>query len=113
MLLCILSGALAPSLHAAQLPQISIIIDDMGNQRESGLAAVDLPGSVAYAFLPHTPYAAELAEVAHRHGKEVILHIPMQSHTGRPDAGGERRASLGAARFRRQQSHGKPAYPPA
>jgi polysaccharide deacetylase 2 family uncharacterized protein YibQ len=83
MLLCLLSGAPGSLLHAAQLPQVSIIIDDMGNQRESGLEAVGLPGPVAYAFLPHTPYAAELAEVAHRNGKEVILHIPMQSYTGR------------------------------
>ena len=84
MLLCLLTGAPGSSLHAAQLPQVSIIIDDMGNQRESGLKALSLPGPVAYAFLPHTPHAAELAEVAHRNAKEVILHLPMQSHTGRP-----------------------------
>ncbi|HSS65066.1 MAG TPA: divergent polysaccharide deacetylase family protein [Gammaproteobacteria bacterium] len=71
------------SPYAVQGPQISIIIDDLGNQRESGLRAVDLPGPVAYAFLPHAPHAAELAEIAHRNGKEVILHLPMQSHSDR------------------------------
>ncbi len=83
ILTCLLTGVPGSSLHAAQQPQISIIIDDMGNQRESGLKAVHLPGPVAYAFLPHTPHAADLAEVAHRNGKEVILHIPMQSYSGR------------------------------
>lgn len=83
LLLCVVFGAPGSSVHAAQQPQISIIIDDMGNGRESGLRAVALPGPVAYAFLPHTPYAAELAGLAHRNDKEVILHIPMQSHSDR------------------------------
>ncbi len=68
---------------AATPPQISIIIDDLGNHRESGLEAVSLPGPLAVAFLPHTPYAAQLAEIAYQNGKEVILHIPMQSRSGR------------------------------
>ena len=82
-LLCLLAVAPSWSLQAAKQPQISIIIDDLGNTRESGLKAVALSGPVAYAFLPHTPHAAELAEAAHRNGKEVILHIPMQSLSGR------------------------------
>lgn len=82
-MICLLAGSAGPFLHAAQSPQISIIIDDLGNHRESGLEAVNLPGPVAYAFLPHTPHAAQLAEIAHRNGKEVILHIPMQSRSGR------------------------------
>ncbi len=82
-MVCLLAGSAGPSLHAAQPPQISIIIDDLGNHHESGLKAVNLPGPVAYAFLPHTPHAAQLAEIAHRNGKEVILHIPMQSRSGR------------------------------
>ncbi len=59
--------------------RISIIIDDMGDQREAGLRALDLPGAVTYAFLPHTPHARSLAESAHRLGKEVMLHLPMQA----------------------------------
>jgi polysaccharide deacetylase 2 family uncharacterized protein YibQ len=63
---------------AAGKPLLAIIIDDLGNQRRLGMQAVELPGPVACAFMPHTPYAAELAERAHVNGKEVMLHLPMQ-----------------------------------
>ena len=57
---------------------ISIIIDDLGNSLPAGKQAVRLPGPVACAILPHTPYAVDLDEMAHRHGKEVLLHLPME-----------------------------------
>ncbi len=59
--------------------ELAIIIDDLGNQRRLGLKALQLPGPVAMAFLPHTPFARELADRAHAQGKEVLLHLPMQA----------------------------------
>lgn len=59
-------------------PLITIIIDDVGDNLRQGLRAVRLPGPVATALLPHTAYARRLARVAHRHGKEVMLHLPME-----------------------------------
>jgi polysaccharide deacetylase 2 family uncharacterized protein YibQ len=58
---------------------IAIIIDDLGNQRESGNRVIALPGPVVCAVMPHTAYANYLAEAAHAAGKEVMLHLPMQS----------------------------------
>jgi len=58
---------------------ISIIIDDLGNLRQRDLRAIRLPWPVTYAFLPHTPHARELAELAHQQGKEVMLHLPMEA----------------------------------
>ena len=60
-------------------PKVAIIIDDLGNQRGRGLKVLALPGPVAMAFLPHTPFAEELAIRAHDSGKEVLLHLPMQA----------------------------------
>lgn len=60
---------------------ISIIIDDLGNLVDRDTRAINLPGKVTYAFLPHTPHAKELAELAHQHNKEVMLHLPMESIT--------------------------------
>jgi polysaccharide deacetylase 2 family uncharacterized protein YibQ len=72
-----------PGVSAAgDLPRISIIIDDMGNHASQGDAALGIPGPVTYAFLPHTPHARRLAEMAHARGKEVMLHLPMESFDG-------------------------------
>jgi hypothetical protein len=64
---------------AGDLARVAIIIDDLGNQSRSGLRAIDLPGDVAFAFLPGTPVAASLARKAYREGKEVLLHLPLQA----------------------------------
>jgi len=61
------------------LPAISIIIDDLGEQLTTGERAVALPGDITYAFLPHTSHTRLLAELAHRHDKEIMLHMPMQA----------------------------------
>ncbi len=79
VLLC--AVALAEGLDGP--PVIAVIIDDMGNQKAWGEAALELPGAVTYAFLPHTPYAASLAEKAHARGRQVMLHLPMDSADGK------------------------------
>ncbi len=76
---------LCTSVSAGQPPpRIAIVIDDMGNALRPGRAALALPGAVTYAFLPHTPHAARLAEQANRLGKEVMLHLPMESEQDMP-----------------------------
>ena len=62
-----------------QQPTISIIIDDIGNLKRRDTRAIRLPGAVTYAFLPHTPHARELAILANKLDKEVMLHLPMES----------------------------------
>jgi polysaccharide deacetylase 2 family uncharacterized protein YibQ len=62
-----------------QLPAIGIIIDDLGYLKKRDTRAIRLPGPVTYAFLPHTPHAFDLATLAHKLNKEVMLHLPMES----------------------------------
>ena len=57
----------------------SIIIDDLGNNLEHGQQAVAIPAALTLAILPHTVFATELAESAIKSGKEVMLHLPLQS----------------------------------
>ena len=64
---------------ACSAPRIAIIIDDLGYQLEAGRRAIDLPGPVAFAILPGTPRGRRLAEIAHDHGKEVLLHLPLEA----------------------------------
>ena len=60
-------------------PRVAIIIDDLGNRGALDRRAVALPGPVAMAVLPHTPHAEHVARRAHRAGKEILVHLPMQS----------------------------------
>ena len=78
--LCIASPSVAQGTdRPGELPAISIIIDDLGYRRLDSLRAIELPGPVAYAILPHTPYASRLASIAFQLDKEVLLHVPMES----------------------------------
>jgi polysaccharide deacetylase 2 family uncharacterized protein YibQ len=69
-------------------PSIALIIDDLGNQSAAGQRAIELPGPVACAFLPYGHFTRQLAQQAHTRGKEVMLHLPMQSvHHNESDRG--------------------------
>jgi polysaccharide deacetylase 2 family uncharacterized protein YibQ len=63
---------------------IALIIDDIGYSGPLGERAIALPGAVTYAVLPHTPFGTELAELAHSHSKEVMLHAPMSNLAHQP-----------------------------
>lgn len=70
-------------------PRIAIIIDDIGYNRKAGEKAISLPGALTYAVIPFTPFGRTLAEQAYFSDKEVMLHLPMESTTGRKlDIGG-------------------------
>jgi polysaccharide deacetylase 2 family uncharacterized protein YibQ len=76
LLTAVLSSACAASLAS---PRVAVIIDDLGNLRSAGERTVALDGPVAVAILPHTPQAAYIAGLANAAGKEVLLHLPLQS----------------------------------
>ncbi len=58
---------------------IALVIDDVGYNPEQGVEALRIPGKLTYAILPGTPHATMLAEMAHAGGKEILVHIPMES----------------------------------
>ena len=65
-------------LKTAHRPKIAIVIDDLGgeNKISQELLRWDIP--ITFSILPFTPYSKTLAEKAHRRGKEIILHLPME-----------------------------------
>ncbi|MFQ5549263.1 MAG: divergent polysaccharide deacetylase family protein [Woeseia sp.] len=77
----VFSDAAAQTLPAP-VPRIAIIIDDIGYQLEAGRRSINLPGPVACAILPATPRGRSLAEAAFANGKEVLLHLPLESISG-------------------------------
>jgi polysaccharide deacetylase 2 family uncharacterized protein YibQ len=72
---------LQPRIGKAVLrPKIALVIDDLGGERliARELLEWDLP--LTFSILPFTPYAKTIAREAHRKGKEVIVHVPMEPH---------------------------------
>lgn len=72
---CVLSINL---FAATPVPKIAIIIDDIGYQK-SDLKLIDLPYSLTFSVLPHTPYGQRSAKHAFERQKDVMLHMPMQA----------------------------------
>lgn len=78
----------AVAAQASSIPTVTLIIDDLGYNWRNGLRAVDLPGAISYAVLPHTPFSKRLAKKAHEKGKTVMLHAPMTNvHQRSPGPG--------------------------
>lgn len=57
----------------------SLIIDDVGDNYDYINKIVSGSAEITLAILPQTPYAKKIASVAQKHGKEIMLHLPMQS----------------------------------
>ncbi|OKY26815.1 divergent polysaccharide deacetylase family protein [Thalassotalea sp. PP2-459] len=66
----------------AQNAQVAIIIDDIG-YRKTDSETLALPGNITFAVLPHTPFGKVIAEQAHQSNKDVIIHVPMESTSGK------------------------------
>lgn len=92
--LALMTIALTGAAHAApaeapatdskppKVAYLSLIIDDLGQSPEKDSRALALPGPVTLAIMPDTPHASDFARQAHKAGKTVILHMPMDPATG-------------------------------
>ncbi len=65
-------------LHA-EPAAIAVIIDDIGYSYESGARVIKSELPITCSILPARPHSIKLARLAHQHGKEVMLHLPMQA----------------------------------
>lgn len=79
--LMLLPLSLPASAEAPPTPRIVIIIDDLG-YRQSDRVALALDPRITFSVLPHTPLGAQLAREAAGQGREVMLHLPMESLSG-------------------------------
>ncbi len=67
---------------SAKSSRVAIVIDDIG-YRYTDKQALTLPGAITYSILPHTPYGKKLAVKAHANNQDILLHIPMESESGK------------------------------
>ena len=111
ILLSALPALLLAPAGAQEPVRIAIIIDDLGNNLALGREAVNLPGSLTYSVLPWRPHSAEIALRAHAEGKEVMLHLPMQTTDGRQMGNGGLSLGMDRTQFMRALSEGLASVP--
>jgi len=73
------AGYKQPAPETPAKAYVAIIIDDLGYKLKQDQRAINLPGQVTFAFLPHTPHLKTLAETANAKGSDIMLHLPMQA----------------------------------
>lgn len=80
------TSAVLPEKAATKRPQIAIVIDDMGFDRDNSARAVRLAPQVTLAYLPFAPAVQAQVRHARLKGHPVILHLPMEApdHNGKP-----------------------------
>jgi len=69
------------ALDPVEDPVIAIILDDGGYGGNITERILDLDSALTLSILPNTPYGAETADLAADAGFEVMLHMPMESHS--------------------------------
>lgn len=76
LFLCLSSNFTAAT---ADKPILALVIDDLGYSFEQAKKVINLPGQHTYAIIPDTTYSKRIAVYAHQFGREIMLHMPMQS----------------------------------
>lgn len=66
--------------RAAVGNRAAFVIDDMGYDISvlDEILAIDAP--ITISILPHLPYSVAIASQAHRAGREMLLHLPMEPY---------------------------------
>jgi len=63
------------------LRQISVIIDDIGNDLAPVRELLNIDADITFAILPLCSNSREAAEMIHKSGKEILLHLPMEPNS--------------------------------
>lgn len=78
---------LRPSAVLKGLPKghgkIAIVLDDWGYNLRQVPMLSEIRKPLTVSVLPNLPFSSEVAQAAHSHGHEVILHMPMEAQDSR------------------------------
>lgn len=95
--LCFLGGRTAASLREKTVPvsgekrgELAILIDDFGYCGEGTREMLALPIPFTAAVMPFSSCTKEDAEAVRQAGKEIFIHMPMESLTGKKEWVGEK-----------------------
>ena len=68
-------------------PLVAIVIDDMGDRRQTGQKLIDLSLPLSFAFLPYAPHTKYLMLSCAENQKDILLHQPMEPVSPKFDPG--------------------------
>lgn len=60
------------------IPQIVIIIDDIGYDRQMAMELYALDPNITFSVLPFSPFGREISQQLHAKGAKLMLHLPME-----------------------------------
>ena len=60
------------------LPRISLIIDDLGYDRDMAISFFQLDLPLTFSVLPIAPHTETIVQEANIRGRELMLHLPME-----------------------------------
>ena len=61
-----------------KLPQVAIIIDDLGYDRNIAEKLSRLSSKLTFSILPHSPFQKSIVRLSRDKGIETMLHLPME-----------------------------------
>ncbi|MFD2611774.1 divergent polysaccharide deacetylase family protein [Paenibacillus gansuensis] len=77
------ASAVPAEMYTQAEKRIAVVIDDFGNNMKGTEEMLKLPIPLTVAVMPLLPSSRRDAETAHRLGKEVIVHLPMEPVRGK------------------------------
>lgn len=60
------------------MARVAIVIDDLGQDLEIAKKFLQVPLLLTFSVLPFQQHSREIADLAHEHGREVLVHLPME-----------------------------------
>ncbi len=60
------------------LPRVGLIIDDLGYDRDLAVSFLQFDLPLSFSVLPMAPHTEAIVREAHKRGRELILHLPME-----------------------------------
>ncbi len=60
------------------MPQIAIIIDDIGYDKKIASALCDLNPEITFSILPFAPFGKVISKKLYARGSQLMLHLPME-----------------------------------
>ncbi len=70
-----------------QKARLAIVIDDMGFKNKVASQLLALDSNLSFAFLPHGPHTVAHLALAKQHGRDILLHLPMEPQSSQWNPG--------------------------